>query len=203
MALRFFIFFFLFWVMAFRLDAQIIPDSTWVPATVLDGDTVPMINIQVAIVPGNGNQRKASRSYGILKRRVVKVYPYAKAAGDIMAQLEIELEGMKNEKQRKKHVKATESELKAAFEGQLKELTVKEGIILIKLIDRQTGDSSYGLIQELKGSFSAFMWQSFARIFGHNLKDDYAPYGEDWPIEQICREIELGFIDVVQLGDLK
>ena len=110
---------------------------------------------------------------------------------------------MKNEKERKAHVKATEAELKRAFEGQLKELTVKEGIILIKLIDRETGDSSYGLIQELKGSFSAFMWQSVARIFGHDLKDDYAPYGEDWPIEQICREIELGFIDVVQLNDLK
>jgi len=186
-----------------ELIAQVQPDSTWVQATVLDGDTVPMVNIQMAIVPGNGNQKKASKSYGILKKRVVRVYPYAKAAGDIMRQLEVELDEMKNEKERKAHVKATEAELKRAFEGQLKELTVKEGIILIKLIDRETGDSSYGLIQELKGSFSAFMWQSVARIFGHDLKDDYAPYGEDWPIEQICREIELGFIDVVQLNDLK
>ncbi|MDG1159073.1 MAG: DUF4294 domain-containing protein [Flavobacteriales bacterium] len=186
-----------------ELIAQVQPDSTWVQATVLDGDTVPMVNIQMAIVPGNGNQKKASKSYGILKKRVVRVYPYAKAAGDIMRQLEVELGEMKNEKERKAHVKATEAELKRAFEGQLKELTVKEGIILIKLIDRETGDSSYGLIQELKGSFSAFMWQSVARIFGHDLKDDYAPYGEDWPIEQICREIELGFIDVVQLNDLK
>ena len=186
-----------------ELIAQVQPDSTWVQATVLDGDTVPMVNIQMAIVPGNGNQKKASKSYGILKKRVVQVYPYAKAAGDIMRQLEVELDEMTNEKERKAHVKATEAELKRAFEGQLKELTVKEGIILIKLIDRETGDSSYGLIQELKGSFSAFMWQSVARIFGHDLKDDYAPYGEDWPIEQICREIELGFIDVVQLDDLK
>lgn len=186
-----------------ELIAQVQPDSTWVQATVLDGDTVPMVNIQMAIVPGNGNQKKAAKSYGILKKRVVRVYPYAKAAGDIMRQLEVELGEMKNEKERKAHVKATEAELKRAFEGQLKELTVKEGIILIKLIDRETGDSSYGLIQELKGSFSAFMWQSVARIFGHDLKDDYAPYGEDWPIEQICREIELGFIDVVQLNDLK
>lgn len=186
-----------------ELIAQVQPDSTWVQATVLDGDTVPMVNIQMAIVPGNGNQKKAAKSYGILKKRVVRVYPYAKAAGDIMRQLEVELGEMKNEKERKAHVKATEAELKSAFEGQLKELTVKEGIILIKLIDRETGDSSYGLIQELKGSFSAFMWQSVARIFGHDLKDDYAPYGEDWPIEQICREIELGFIDVVQLNDLK
>lgn len=186
-----------------ELIAQVQPDSTWVQATVLDGDTVPMVNIQMAIVPGNGNQKKAAKSYGILKKRVVRVYPYAKAAGDIMRQLEVELGEMKNEKERKAHVKATEAKLKTAFEGQLKELTVKEGIILIKLIDRETGDSSYGLIQELKGSFSAFMWQSVARIFGHDLKDDYAPYGEDWPIEQICREIELGFIDVVQLNDLK
>ncbi|MDA0882956.1 MAG: DUF4294 domain-containing protein [Bacteroidetes bacterium] len=190
-------------VLSQELIAQVQPDSTWVQATVLDGDTVPIVNIQMAIVPGNGNQKKAAKSYGILKKRVVRVYPYAKAAGDIMRQLEVELAEMKNEKERKAHVKATEAELKSAFEGQLKELTVKEGIILIKLIDRETGDSSYGLIQELKGSFSAFMWQSVARIFGHDLKDDYAPYGEDWPIEQICREIELGFIDVVQLNNSK
>ena len=202
MTVRFLIFTILF-VLGQELIAQNLPDSTWVQATVLDGDTVPMVNIQMAIVPGNGNQKKAAKSYGILKKRVVLVYPYAKAAGDIMRQLEVELAEMKNEKERKAHVKATEAELKSAFEGQLKELTVKEGIILIKLIDRETGDSSYGLIQELKGSFSAFMWQSVARIFGHDLKDDYAPYGEDWPIEQICREIELGFIDVVQLNDLK
>ena len=190
-------------VLSQELIAQVQPDSTWVQATVLDGDTVPIVNIQMAIVPGNGNQKKAAKSYGILKKRVVRVYSYAKAAGDIMRQLEVELAEMKNEKERKAHVKATEAELKSAFEGQLKELTVKEGIILIKLIDRETGDSSYGLIQELKGSFSAFMWQSVARIFGHDLKDDYAPYGEDWPIEQICREIELGFIDVVQLNNSK
>jgi hypothetical protein len=202
MTVRFLIFSILF-ALGQELIAQNQPDSTWVQATVLDGDTVPMVNIQMAIVPGNGNQKKAAKSYGILKKRVVRVYPYAKAAGDIMRQLEVELSQMKNEKERKAHVKATEAELKSAFEGQLKELTVKEGIILIKLIDRETGDSSYGLIQELKGSFSAFMWQSVARIFGHDLKDDYAPYGEDWPIEQICREIELGFIDVVQLNDLK
>lgn len=202
MTVRFFILTILF-ALSQELIAQVQPDSTWVQATVLDGDTVPMVNIQMAIVPGNGNQKKAAKSYGILKKRVVRVYPYAKAAGDIMRQLEVELGEMKNEKERKAHVKATEAELKSAFEGQLKELTVKEGIILIKLIDRETGDSSYGLIQELKGSFSAFMWQSVARIFGHDLKDDYAPYGEDWPIEQICREIELGFIDVVQLNDLK
>jgi len=202
MTVRFLIFT-IFLALGQELIAQVQPDSTWVQATVLDGDTVPMVNIQMAIVPGNGNQKKAAKSYGILKKRVVRVYPYAKAAGDIMRQLEVELGEMKNEKERKAHVKATEAELKSAFEGQLKELTVKEGIILIKLIDRETGDSSYGLIQELKGSFSAFMWQSVARIFGHDLKDDYAPYGEDWPIEQICREIELGFIDVVQLNDLK
>ena len=202
MTVRFLIFT-IFFVLSQELIAQVQPDSTWVQATVLDGDTVPMVNIQMAIVPGNGNQKKAAKSYGILKKRVVRVYPYAKAAGDIMRQLEVELAEMKNEKERKAHVKATEAELKSAFEGQLKELTVKEGIILIKLIDRETGDSSYGLIQELKGSFSAFMWQSVARIFGHDLKDDYAPYGEDWPIEQICREIELGFIDVVQLNNSK
>jgi hypothetical protein len=75
-------------------------------------------------------------------------------------------------------------------------MTISEGVILIKLIDRETGKTSYGLVQELKGKFSAFMWQSVARLFGHDLKDDYDPNGEDVWIENTCKMIEDGSIPV-------
>jgi len=73
-------------------------------------------------------------------------------------------------------------------------MTISEGIILIKLIDRETGDCSYELISELRGSFSAFMWQSLARLFGHNLKSEYDGEGDDAAIEEIVGEIEMGII---------
>ncbi|TFH22950.1 MAG: DUF4294 domain-containing protein, partial [Bacteroidia bacterium] len=73
-------------------------------------------------------------------------------------------------------------------------LTVTQGIILVKLIDRETGRSSYLVIKELKGSITAFFWQGIARIFGNNLKAEYDPEGDDRVIEDIVRGIEAGFI---------
>jgi hypothetical protein len=75
-------------------------------------------------------------------------------------------------------------------------MTVSEGVILVKLIDRQTGETGYELLRQLKGKFSAFMWQSIARVFGQNLKDDYDGSGEDVWIENIVALIEDGTIQV-------
>lgn len=136
------------------------------------------------------------RKYNRLRKKVIKVYPYAYAAGELMHAYEDELEKLATKRERKAYLNEAEDELKQKFEGELRKMTVTEGIILIKLIDRETGDTSYGLLQELKGSFSAFMWQSVARLFGHNLKDDYDPYGEDWPIEEVVLQIEQGWIEV-------
>jgi len=73
-------------------------------------------------------------------------------------------------------------------------MSVTDGKVLIKLIDRETQHVSYDLIQDLKGNVSAVFWQGVARIFGNNLKSEYDPQGEDWQIEQIVRRIELGLI---------
>lgn len=95
---------------------------------------------------------------------------------------------------RKKYIKKVEKQLMAEFEGELKKLTIKQGIILIKLIDRETGNTSYDLVKELRGSFSAFLWQSLARLFGSNLKLQYDPNGRDAMIEEIVQLIENGQI---------
>jgi hypothetical protein len=87
-------------------------------------------------------------------------------------------------------VDKTEKDIKDNFESELKQLTITQGRILIKLIDRQTGNTSYVLVQDLKGRFSAFFWQSLARLFGSNLKSHYDPYGEDAEIEKIIKSIE-------------
>ena len=107
---------------------------------------------------------------------------------------------MENGTERKNHVGLPlySKKLQSEFEGELKKLTIKQGIILVKLIDRETGNTSYELVKQLRGSFSAFLWQSLARLFGSNLKLEYDPYGEDKLIEEIVVMIEQGVIPCEQ-----
>jgi hypothetical protein len=99
-----------------------------------------------------------------------------------------------SDKERRQLMKRAEDELKAEFEDDLKKLTFKQGLILIKLVDRETGNTSYELVQELRGKFTAFFWQAFARLFGYNLKVEYDPLGDDKEIEDIVVMIENGQI---------
>lgn len=78
------------------------------------------------------------------------------------------------------------------FEDDVKNLTITQGRILLKLIDRETGNTTYLILQDLKGNFSAVFWQTVARVFGSNLKSEYDPKGEDHLIEQIVQMIEAG-----------
>lgn len=160
-------------------------------------DTLIVVDLNEAVVkavrPTSKRQRRRNKR---LMDKVIKVYPYAHLAGELMQDYEEELQKIESPKAQRKFLKEKEAALHAQFEGELKKMTISEGIILIKLIDRETGDTSFELIQELKGNFSAFMWQSVARLFGHNLKSNYDPYGDDWYIEMIVQEIEMGLIPV-------
>ncbi len=127
-----------------------------------------------------------------LKHNVKKVYPYAIMAAARLKQYEGELKNMPDEEVRKKYMAAAEKQLQKEFGEELKNLSVNQGKILIKLIDRETGNTSFDLVKQLRGSFSAFMWQSLARLFGSNLKSEYDPNGEDRLIEQAIKQIEAG-----------
>jgi hypothetical protein len=89
-------------------------------------------------------------------------------------------------------MKVAEKELKAQFEDQLKDLTMNQGRILLKLIDRETGNTSYQLVKDFRGGFQAFMWQGVARLFGNNMKAEYDPEGEDIIIERAIKLVEAG-----------
>jgi hypothetical protein len=102
------------------------------------------------------------------------------------------IEKMPDEKTRNAYMKVVEKELKAEFEEPLKDLSMTQGKILLKLIDRETGNTSYELVKDLRGGFQAFMWQSIARIFGSNMKSEYDPTGEDIMIERAIKLIEEG-----------
>ena len=120
------------------------------------------------------------------------MYPYAKLAGLKLKEYEMVLREAKNDRERRKIMKKAEEELNAQFGPELKKLNFSQGKILIKLIDRETGNSSYALLQDLRGKFTAFVWQQFARIFGYNLKIRYNPSNEDRQIEEIVLRIESG-----------
>ncbi|MCB0667335.1 MAG: DUF4294 domain-containing protein [Saprospiraceae bacterium] len=178
--------------------AQALPDSVRVmKAVVTDLDTMATIQLGECVISNDSDfQRRYQKRYWKTERKVIKVYPYAQAAGELMKDYEADLAKIHGKRAQKKYIKSAEDQLKEEFEGEIRRMTVSEGLILIKLIDRQTGDTSFELIKELKGSFSAFLWQSVARLFGSNLKEDYDPEVEDRIIEDVVRRIERGDIKI-------
>jgi hypothetical protein len=161
-----------------------------------NGDTVvKATHSPIDVFAETGNRLKKAR-YDKLQKKVIKTYPYAKAASDVMKTYEALCVHITDSRQQAALLEKAETHLMNQFEKDLRSMTMSEGVILVKLIDRQTGETGYELLRELKGKFSAFMWQSIARLFGQNLKDDYDENGEDVWIENIVALIEDGTIPV-------
>jgi len=165
-------------------------------AIVIDGDTIPQINLAPIYVVGHTKfkSKRAKRRYTRLVRYVKNVYPYAKLAGEKLRDYDKILRATDSQRERRKIMKQVEKEIRAEYEGQLRDLYIGEGKILVKLIDRECNHSSYVLLKELRGGVSATLWQGIGRLFGYNLKDRYDPKGKDRNIEMIVRMIERGII---------
>lgn len=170
--------------------------SVVVRATVEGSDTIPIVELPEVSV-----YERRDFEYLYLKRRyrkmiynVKKAYPYAQLAGVRLKELDDYLVTLSSEKEQKEYIDQAEKEIMDQFEKEVKKLTITQGIILVKLIDRETGRTSYQVIKELKGGFTAFFWQGIARIFGNNLKAEYDPLDQDKIIEDIVLGIEAGFI---------
>lgn len=125
-----------------------------------------------------------------LERMIAKVYPIAKEANTTLRAMEKKLLTIKGKKQQKEYIKSVEKEVKKKYTPILMKMTTTEGLILLKLIDRETGDTSYELVKELRGGFSAFFWQGVARLFSVNLKSQYDAEGEDQMIEYYIQKYE-------------
>lgn len=160
-------------------------------------DSFPHIYLkEITIYPSfKEMSHKHQRQYTALERKVRKVYPMAKVAAFKVAEYNRIYMGFTKERERKEYVKKAEKELFAEFEDEIRHMTFSEGRILIKLIDRETGKSSFEIIKEFKGGFNAFLWQSVARIFGHDLKAEYDAENEDRMIEYIVMQIDMGLMN--------
>ncbi len=161
---------------------------------VVEGDTIPYFELrQILVFPEFKfkNKRQAAK-FDRLVYNVKQVFPYAKLAGKRLREIEANLGYLKTESLRKFYIRQEEAKLKKEFEEDLKKLTMTQGRILIKLIDRETGFTSYQIVKDLRGSFSAFIWQTLAKLFGSDLKSEYDPNGDDQNIEVIMQLIENG-----------
>ena len=165
-----------------------------VRSTIYEGDTIPFVTLTPVICYADRvfKNKKQKDAWDRLKYNVKKVYPYAIIAAARLKEYDQLLSQFSNENEKKKYMKRAEKQLKEEFGGELKQLTMSQGRILIKLIDRETGQTSYDVVKSMRGSFSAFMWQGLALMFNSNLKDDYDAEGEDIAIERAIKMIEGG-----------
>ena len=191
----------IFLIQSFLSQAQITsePDSSFKPidpktirpVTIIEGDTIPwdiLDEVLVISTPTFDND-EARRRYYILRRKVIKVYPYAKLAAERLQTMQQRMDGIKRKSAKKKYAKRIQKYIEEEFSEELKKLTRTEGQILVKLIHRQTGKTAFDLIKELRSGWRAFWFNSTAKFFNISLKQEFDPENkkEDYLIEDILQ----------------
>ncbi len=165
-----------------------------VKAVVQGNDTILIANLGEAVIQPHTNKptNRDMRQYRKLVYNVKKVYPYAKLAGEKFGEVNAHMDSLKTKREQREYIKQVEKDILQQYEEDLKNLTITQGRILIKLIDRETSQTSYEVVKDLRGSFQAALWQTVARIFGSNLKTEFDAAGEDRTIDEIMMMIERG-----------
>ena len=156
-------------------------DSSWIKAIALD-DVYIFGKLEFA-------DRKEKLRYYILRRKTLKVYPYAKLAAERLVELNDSLQYIKKKRHKKRYTKKVQKYIEGEFSEELKKLTRTEGQILVKLIHRQTGTTAFKLVKELRSGWRAFWYQTTAKAFKINLKREFKPTDihEDYLIEDILQ----------------
>ena len=167
-------------------------DTLLVPMIVYQGDTIPSRTLAMVWVtsPISRAMRKRLEEWTRLRNAVYVTYPNARRAGLILNDMNHILATMNAAFEKSSYIKSREKELKKEFTDPLEKLSVYQGKVLMKLINRQTGNNCYNIIKEYKGSFSARFWQTVAFFFGSNLKQPYDALGDDQQMESIVLEVE-------------
>ena len=161
-------------------------DTIKVAATNDNGELIPWFGLQEVVIWGKRTWKSPAEqaAFNRLRYNVLKVMPYALFAKRRYEKLERDLATVVDKKAQKKLVKECDVEIKNMFNTEIKELTITQGQILTKLIDREVGRTTYDIVKQTKGGFAAFSYQLVARVVGHNLKTTYNAT-EDRDIESI------------------
>lgn len=169
----------------------VVQDSTAVEYFIIDGDSVAVPVIQLREVHLMGKHRFATKEervrYLILKRKTLKVYPYAKLAAERLVELNERLATLERKSEQRQYSKIIQRYIEDEFSAELKKLTRTEGQILVKLMHRQTGITTFDLIKELRSGWRAFWFNNTAKLFDISLKREFDPenVAEDFMIEDI------------------
>jgi len=180
-------------VLGFSQEEPIEQDSTVVHYMIIEGDSIPVTEIEldeVLMLPNlSFKDRDARIRYVILRRKTLKVYPYAKLAAERLEALQERLETLTKKREKKKYAKVIQKYIEDEFSAELKKLTKTEGQILVKLIHRQTGKTAFELIKELRSGWKAFWYNNTASLFDISLKREFVPIDveEDYLIEDILQ----------------
>lgn len=182
----------LFLAVAMPLSARRRPRGVVYQEWVVEGsDSLPLIHL----APVRKYARRVDmRRYARMVRAVKKVYPIAQEAKRLMADMESELEALPNRRAQKLYIKGIEKRLIREYTPVLKKMTIYEGRILLKLIDREIDLTAYDIVKEFRGGFEAGFWQLLAKAFGNNLKTDYDPERDDKTLERIVVLYERGLL---------
>ena len=172
---------------------EIEQDTTSVEYLIIEGDSVPRTSINLDEVMLLHKLKFDSREdrirYLILRRKTIKVYPYAKLASERLDSMNSRLSRLTKNRDKKRYTKMIQKYIEGEFSDELKKLTRTEGQILIKLIHRQTGTTAFELIKELRSGWRAFWYNTTASMFDISLKREFDPENdkEDYLIEDILQ----------------
>ena len=160
------------------------------------GDTIREVHIRDLFVypPMKFKNKQEEEFYWRTVRDVRKTLPYAKAAGNALIETYEYIQTIPDKKERERHLSTMEKDIVAQYKPAIMKLTKGQGKVLLKLINRETNQSSYNIVKAFLGTFRASFWQTFGRFFGMNMKAGYDPEHneEDFIIERIANLIEQG-----------
>ena len=169
-------------------------DTILVPAIYYDNQWMPYGEMEMVYVSNVSYKKmvKILEEYNRLRTAVYVTYPYARTAGAVINDVNAKLKGVTSKSERKKYIKSREGELKKQFSDPLSNLSVYQGKVLMKLINRETGNDCYEIIKEYRGGLNARMYQTVAFFFGSSLKQEYDATKDatDRQIEIIVKEID-------------
>jgi len=185
---------YIFIVFPILLFAQIAPETKESPYEgfiFYEGDSIPTVELEEVVLLDKlkfGNNEDRVR-YLILRRKTLKVYPYAKLAADRLDSLNSRLALMQKRRDKNRYTRMIQKYIEGEFSEKLKKFTRTEGQILVKLIHRQTGATTFGLVKELRSGWRAFWYNTTASMFDISLKRRYDPENvqEDYLIEDILQ----------------
>jgi hypothetical protein len=178
-------------------------DTLFSAVIIIGNDTLPYAELETVFLYSRltNAQMNAQAKYNRLRNAVYVTYPYAYRAGALMNEMNAEMDKMTEKKQKRKYIHSREKDLRKEFTKPLTNLSIYQGKVLMKLINRETGNNCYEIIKEYKGAFLARTYQTVAFFFDTNLKQSYDATGDDATIEKLVKEVQrmYGYIDNPQV----